>query len=171
VIKLHEKRVWSLARQMTGNAEDAREIAQEVFLRVFRHLSGYDSSRPFESWLYRIAMNCTWDFLARRPAHASLDATVGVDRLPGMADTRPGPELTLADREVREVLNSLLGLLTPQERAVFLLRDVQGMETREIAFVLRCSSITVRRHSAAARIKIRQALAERHPEWLPKEPK
>ena len=157
LVATHERRVWGLARQITGNADDAREVTQEVFLRVHRHLRGYDPSRPFESWLYRITVNCAFDYLKKRPAFVSLDE-LPAEHSPVLADPRGGgPDA----RDLLGVLARSLGCLTRRERTVFILRDIRGLGTREIAYILRCTAITVRRHSSSARLKLREALAGR----------
>ena len=163
LVVAHERRVWSLAYQIVGNADDAREITQDVFLRVHQHLKSYDPSRPFGSWLYRIAVNCTYDYLRKRPDHDSLDDMDAPEHDPRLAAPARHPDTGLAAREVRQVLRHALRRLTPVERTVFLLRDVEGLATREIAFIVKCSTITVRRHSSNARLKLRQALGRRLP--------
>jgi RNA polymerase sigma-70 factor (ECF subfamily) len=163
LVVAHERRVWSLAYQIVGNADDAREITQDVFLRVHQHLKSYDPSRPFGSWLYRIAVNCTYDYLRKRPDHDSLDDMDAPEHDPRLAAPARHPDAGLAGREVRQVLRHALRRLTPVERTVFLLRDVEGLATREIAFIVKCSTITVRRHSSNARLKLRQALGRRLP--------
>jgi RNA polymerase sigma-70 factor (ECF subfamily) len=159
----HERRVWSLAYQIVGNADDAREITQDVFLRVHQHLKSYDPQRPFGSWLYRIAVNCTYDYLRKRPSHDSLDAMETPEHDPRLVAETRHPDRDVADREMRTVLKQALHRLTPVERTVFLLRDVEGLETREIAFIVKCSQITVRRHSSNARLKLREVLGRRLP--------
>ena len=163
----HERRIWALAYQIIGNAEDAREITQEVFLRVYQHLKTYDPARPFTSWLYRIAVNCTYDYLRKRPTHAPLDDLREPDRDPRLAAPLPDPDAGLAGQEVRAVLRQALHRLTPMERTVFLLRDVEGLPTREISFVVKCTTVTVRRHSSNARMKLREILGRRLPHLQP----
>jgi RNA polymerase sigma-70 factor (ECF subfamily) len=162
----YEKQVWSLAYKITGNGDDALEVTQEVFLRVHQHLGSYDPSRPFSSWLYRITVNRTYDFLKKRPAHASLEAGMEVERNPLLAAAGPSADGLLADQELRSAVKSLLHRLTPQERTVFILRDLEGVSTREIGYILRCTQITVRRHSSNARLKLREGLARRFPHLL-----
>jgi RNA polymerase sigma-70 factor (ECF subfamily) len=167
LVARHERRVWSLAYQIAGNPDDAREVTQEVFLKVHQHLDGYDTKRPFASWLYRITVNCSYDYIKKRPAHAPLATAAEPDRDLRLADAAAGPERLLADRELRAALRGQLHHLTPQERTVFVLRDLEGMATREIAYVLRCTAITVRRHSSNARLKLREGIVRRYPHLLP----
>ena len=155
----HERRVWGLALQICGHAEDAREIAQETFLKVHRHLASYDATRPFPSWLYRITVNCAYDFIRRRPGHLPLEAAPG-EEAPPIPDDRERPDRRVEQREIRSAVHIALALLTPQERTVFVLRDVEGRDTADIAWILGCSSITVRRHSSNARLKLRRALGD-----------
>ena len=159
LVALHERRVWGLAHQITNNADEARDIAQEVFLRVHRHLGRYDPGRPFESWLYRITVNCAYDHIKKRPAFVPLDSLLA-EHSPALADTQSGnPTAAMETRDLHAALRRSLGCLTPQERSVFILRDVRGLATREIAYILGCTTITVRRHSSNARLKLREALA------------
>lgn len=166
LVARHERQVWSLAYQISGQQDDAREITQEVFLRVYRHLDRYDPRRPFPSWIYRITVNCTYDYIRKRPSHSPL-AELGPASLQ-QPTTRPetGPDVRLQDKETRQAIVRLLQGLTVKERTVFVLRDVQGLETREIARIMGCSSITVRRHSSNARLKIRVGLEGKFPGLL-----
>lgn len=167
LVAQHERRVWGLAHQITNNADEARDISQEVFLRVHRYLRRYDASRPFESWLYRITVNCAYDQLKKRPSFVSLDE-LPAEHSPALADTRSkDPAAVYEERDLQAALRRALGCLTPQERSVFVLRDVRGLTTREIAYILGCTAITVRRHSSNARLKLREALAGQFPARRP----
>lgn len=153
---------------MAGNSDDALEITQNVFLRVHQHLARYDPARPFASWLYRITVNCTYDFIKKRPASISLEDLPEPLRQERETSPDRGPERELRQREIRQVLRSLLRRLTPQERSVFVLRDLEGLDTKEIAYILGCTMVTVRRHSSSARLRLRDEIARRFPELLPR---
>ncbi len=114
-------------------------------------------------------MNCTYDYLRRRPAHQPLDELGEPDRNQRLQDPGRDADAGVAGREVRHVLRNALRRLTPVERTVFLLRDVEGLPTKEIAFIVKCTRVTVRRHSSKARMKLREVLARRLPHLAPEE--
>ena len=165
IVRGCERRVLAIAYQMTGSLEDAKDIAQESFLRVFRSRDRFQEGRSFEAWLFRIVVNQSKRSLARRrrrPA-ASLEDVPDAE----MPDSNePSPSAAAAASELSEKITAILDDLSPRLRSVFVLRDLQGMATSEIAQILTCTETTVRRHSADARAKVRDLLGRRHPELL-----
>lgn len=161
LVRACERRVLTIAYQITGNMEDAQDVAQESFLRVYRSRDRFQEGRPFEAWLYRIVVNQARRSLSKRQRHRaeSLDEEHAEPRTPAAA---PGP----GSGGLSDVITGLLDSLSPRLREVFVLRDLQGMETSEIARILSCTETTVRRHSSEGRIRIRQLLEQRHPELL-----
>ena len=168
IVRRYEGLVLRTARRMTGNREDALDVSQEVFLRVFRSLGRFRTERRFDSWVYRIVVNAAWDHLRRRGAHAGLplETSEGQERTrESVAGSTPEGEASRA--QIMEKLDGLLGELSPRLRAVFVLRDVEGVETAEVARILRCRQATVRRHSMEARSRIRALLTRRFPGLVP----
>ena len=160
-----ERRVLGIAYQMTGNLEDAQDVAQESFLRLYRSRDRFQEGRSFEAWLYRIVVNQSKRALARRRRRASTSIDdVSPEELPGPGGESPSD--AVAANELSETVTRLLDELSPRLRAVFVLRDLQGMSTSEIGAILSCTETTVRRHSADARVRIRTLLVRRHPGLL-----
>ena len=160
-----ERRVLGIAYQMTGNLEDAQDVAQESFLRLYRSRDRFQEGRSFEAWLYRIVVNQSKRALARRRRRASTPIDeVPPEELPGPGGESPSE--AVAATELSETITRLLEELSPRLRAVFVLRDLHGMSTSEIAAILSCTETTVRRHSADARHRIRVLLVRRHPGLL-----
>ena len=138
--------------------QDREDVAQEVLVRVFRHLEGFRVGPSFGGWVYRITVNASHDYrrtARRRGIEAPWgEALVGEETV---AASSPGAGGRL---ELREALETALGLLSDRERAVFVLREMEGLESREVARTLGITTITVRRHLGRARRRLRGALSE-----------
>ena len=156
VMARSERGVATLAWRILGDAEEVREAVQETFLRVFRHLHRYDDRRDFFAWLFRIAANVCRDLARRRwkraRRHADLDET---HRIP----ERSHPDAVAAESEELAVLARALDTLPPRERLALILRDVEGLSTREVADALGSREATVRVQVSSARLKIRALVA------------
>jgi RNA polymerase sigma-70 factor (ECF subfamily) len=160
IVEDHSARVYRLAYRLTGNAHDAEDLTQEVFVRVFRSLHTYTPG-TFEGWLHRITTNLFLDS-ARRKSRIRFDA------LPDDADNRlPSPVATpdaaylnqMFDADIEAALSSL----SPEFRAAVVLCDVEGLSYEEIAQVLGLKMGTVRSRIHRGRAMLRAALAHRAP--------
>jgi RNA polymerase sigma-70 factor (ECF subfamily) len=146
LLRLHERRVLNIAWRMLGDLEDAKDAAQQVFLRLYRFLPRFDERREFSHWLYRMTVNVCRDVARRRKRS---------EPLPEMAvDVDPDRELRAA--EARRLVARALEILPARERAAVVLRDVEGLETEEVARILGSSPATVRSQVSSARLKIRK---------------
>ncbi len=152
----------AIAWQITGNLEDAQDVAQESFLRLYRSRDRFQEERSFEAWMYRIVVNQARRTLVRRKRRSasSLDDE-GAAQVADLSSV-PADEAAAAGSLTARLM-PLLDELSPRLRSVFVLRDLQGMETAEIARILGCTETTVRRHSADARTRIRILLEQRYP--------
>jgi RNA polymerase sigma-70 factor (ECF subfamily) len=151
LLSAHESKVLRVLRYLGVPASDREDVAQEVFVRVFRHLGGFRRGRPFGAWVYRITVNAAHDWRLRcGAAPEEVPWTEDAGRIPGS-----GPDPDLA----RRLLAGLAGL-SERERAVFVLRELEGLETSEVARALGITSITVRRHLGLARDRLRRLLDE-----------
>jgi len=160
VVELHSARVYRLAYRLTGNRQDAEDLTQEVFVRVFRSLSTYTPG-TFEGWLHRITTNLFLDG-ARRKAKIRFDA------LADDADTRIPSRTVTPDAAVLEGLfdddvETALAALPPDFRAAVVLCDIEGLSYEEIADVLDLKLGTVRSRIHRGRSMLRKALAHRAP--------
>lgn len=151
---LHERRVVATALRLLGNRDDARDASQEVFLKLFRHLRSIDPERSLAAWLYRVTVNVCRDFGRRRRGRGErLDPDCAdASTVEGDADRR----LILA-QEWR-FLQQALAELPEMERAAIVLRDIEELETREVAGILGTSEVTVRSQICRARMRIRRYL-------------
>jgi RNA polymerase sigma-70 factor (ECF subfamily) len=155
----YRKLLLTLAFRLSRNIEEAKEISQETLMRAFRYLGSFDRKRSFKNWLLQIEMN-VWRSLGERAADE------GTLRELAARNTQEDPEERYAGKEAREKLLSCLDGLSPKEKEVFLLRDIEGRSVKETAEVLRTSAISVRVHLSRARDKIRELVKERFPELL-----
>lgn len=156
LIRMYEGKVIALGMQMGLTRDDALDACQETFIKVFRYIARFETGRSFFKWLYRIAIHAIYDQMR----HNRATATVSLDDLEPHQAIHPRDEspsahaLVEAEQIGRKVRESLL-MLSPRERIVFVLRDLQDLGTDEIGSILRLSQITVRRHCMSARQKLR----------------
>lgn len=154
LVERYQKALYWIAHDILLDREEARDVAQEAFIRVHTALERYDQKRDFVNWLYRIARNLAIDALRRRRRRAN--PTEDLTSLPLDAPARARPDLDLPDR-VAEVLEEL-----PVEyRLALTLREFHGMTPREIARVTDCSYPTARWRLHRARNLFRNAWEKR----------
>jgi RNA polymerase sigma-70 factor (ECF subfamily) len=157
LLERHQSRVIRVLRLLGVPAQDREDVAQEVFIRVFRHLGTFRRGQAFAPWLYRVTVNASHDYRTRRgrlargevPWDESVDSPAGGGEDPAEA---------VRQRELRRALEEALERLTERERAVFVLRELEGLSSADVARSLGISSITVRRHLALARRRLRTGL-------------
>lgn len=147
---------YTLAYRLTGNEEDARDVAQEAYLRAYRGLSRFRGDAQFSTWMYRITANCAATYLGRRSRHRHepLDDTLPV------ADPRTDddPQLRVDAADLRRRLETALENLPPRLRAVVVLRDVYGLSHDAIASELDISESAAKVRLHRARNKLRDDL-------------
>ena len=160
----YRRPLLGLAWRLTRNAEDAREVAQEALLRAFRSLAGYDASRSFRNWLFQIAANEARDRYRKRARETAAFGDV-VDRAPSAAarSAAEGPEKEHDRQEIRSDILRSLAVLSPREREVLVLRDLEDLDVAETARALGCSAIAVRVHLSKARRKLAEVLRRDFP--------
>jgi len=152
----YRKLLLTMAYRLSRNIEEAKEISQETLLRAFRYLGSFDKKRSFKNWLLQIEMNVWRSLGPKAPDEGTL-------RQMAVPDAAENPEESLAGKEAREKLLSCLDGLSPREREVFLLRDIEGRSVKETAEILRTSAISVRVHLSRARDRVRELVKERYP--------
>jgi RNA polymerase sigma-70 factor (ECF subfamily) len=155
----------AVARIVVDDAE-AWDVVQMAFLKAWQKLGRYDPRYSFSTWLYRIGTNLAIDLLRSRSSRerAHKAGTEHRLRLVGPGDSTGS---RLDSSEADDVLRQLVTVLTPQQRSAFVLREIEGLETAEVADILGCSPTTVRNHVFQARKALRRELRARFPEYLP----
>jgi RNA polymerase sigma-70 factor (ECF subfamily) len=154
--KAHAGRLYSLAFRMLGNAADAEDLLQEIFLSAHRKLESFRGDAALGTWLYRLAMNQILDYVRSRAARAG-QLTDGLDDASVLPDAGGH---RLGDRVVDRIdLERALGELPDGCRAAFVLHDVEGLEHKEIADVLGIAEGTSKSQVHKARLRLRKLLA------------
>ncbi len=160
----YRQALLGLALRLTRNMEDAKEVTQETFLRAFKYIGRFDTERSFKNWITTILVHAARHHYGRKTTE---DALLAADPVREKAlDTTGGPEADHESRELRARLMQCVEVLTPREREVFLLRDVEGLNIRETVQAAGGSAVSVRVHLSAARRKIRDRIKLRYPEML-----
>ena len=143
LVRAHDQSVLRLAMNLLRSPEDARDVYQEAFLRVYRNLDSFRFDCSFHTWLYRIVTNICLDQLRKRKVRKEESAVVEtsdglLDRMETFEEesARANPERTLWNRELNERIENALQDLTPRERMVFELRHYQGLRLRNIGEML-----------------------------------
>jgi RNA polymerase sigma-70 factor (ECF subfamily) len=156
--------VFRLGLKMLGNPQDAEDVLQETFIKAFRHIQDFDGRSAISTWLYRIATNEALMVLRRKhPEMVSVEAPArdnSEDQEPlQIVDWCCIPEEELMSVEGRAYLDRAVGTLSPSLRLVFLLRDIEGLSTRETAEVLGLSETAVKTRLSRARLRLREELS------------
>jgi len=154
LMEIHEQLVLRTAGRLLGRREEARDAAQEVFLRLYRHLPSIRQEHDLKPWLYRVTVNVCRD-IARKNYRVPTLPLEEHEIEPQSADgTSIIEDLDLARR--RELMRSALGRLPEGERAAVILRDIEGLSSAEAARALGSSAATIRSQVASARVKLRR---------------
>jgi RNA polymerase sigma-70 factor (ECF subfamily) len=160
LVERHRAMVYRVAYQFAGNHHDAEDIAQEVFIKVYRSLDKFRQDAQLSSWLYRIVMNACIDHRRRQmPAAAAPFGEEAEQRLMNTAEEGPGPEDHAYAGELGQVLESEIARLPQGQRVVFLMRHHEGLKLSEIADALGLAEGTVKRQLHAAVHRLRGALS------------
>jgi RNA polymerase sigma-70 factor (ECF subfamily) len=155
IILRYESRVMTLAARLLGGRDEARDAAQEVFLRAFKYLHRANPQKPLEPWLFRIAVNVCRDALRRRVRRQN----TFVDVPPAdPIDGAPDPCAGLERKQQLLILQRALDLLPEKERLAVVLRDVEGLPTADVAAILQSSETTVRSQVSRGRLRLKAAI-------------
>lgn len=161
LVRLHTRKVYALCFRFTGSGPEAQDLTQEVFLRVFKTLKTFRSQEgSFATWLARVSRNLLIDHYRRKRQDRVTDSIE--DQLPMLeeegASASTRPDQAMAGREASEILQSTLQKLSPDLREAVILRDLQELEYREIAEVLRIPEGTVKSRINRGRAELARLL-------------
>ncbi len=161
IVTAYEKKVYNMALRYTGNPEDALDISQEVFLRVYRFLHKYKGESSLSTWIYRITMNVCHDTAGNKTNiyELSLDSKSDDDEpTTEIADMRYDPEKELEKKHTRQLIQQAISWLDSDHRDVIIMRDINGLSYDEISNVLNISPGTVKSRISRAREKLKNYL-------------
>jgi len=160
----NQDRVYTLCLRMTGDREDALDLAQEAFFNAWRGLSSFQGNSSFSTWVYRLASNACIDFLRKRKRRQQGESPHSLDDeeapLPEPADPRGSPEEELERRELRRAVERGLQALPDHHRQVLVMRELSGMSYQEIGAVLDLDLGTVKSRIARARLALKKFLVQ-----------
>ena len=158
LVRAHEKTVYNLALRMTGNPQDAEDMAQEAFLKAYRSLPDFRGESKFSVWLYRIVSNVCLDHLRRQNRRPASSLTVedeeGEEQQWDVPDESQSPERLLEQKLTREAVRKGLAALPEDQRQILLLREIRGMSYEEIADTLDLEPGTVKSRIFRARKRL-----------------
>jgi RNA polymerase sigma-70 factor (ECF subfamily) len=164
LVFLYEKRVVAVACRLCGDRREGEDLAQEVFIRVWRALPGYRRQASFNTWIMKILTNLWRDRLRKKQLpQESLDGLLeardgGGERQ--FADGEPGPERQYEEKETGEILGKMLAELRPEYREVLVLRDIQQFSYDEVAAIVGCGLGTVKSRISRGRDALRQKILD-----------
>jgi RNA polymerase sigma-70 factor (ECF subfamily) len=163
LVKLYRNQVASLAYKIVGDYDEAADITQNVFVKTSRNIWRYDESKKFYTWLYRITVNASIDYMRKchRYRHES------IYEIPDKADDRhPAPDKSFERSRLRHYIDEAAESLNDKQRSAFMLRDVDGCHIDDVANIMNMPEATVRWYLHRARAKIKRELLKKCPQLL-----
>lgn len=162
LVDTYQRRIYAMAYQMTRSEQDALDLSQEIFLRIYRSLGGFRFQSSLSTWIYHLASNLCLDFLRAQRSRPQVqllspeeDGNPAAGDIP---DDRYDPQRAAEQAELQEALNHAVESLSDAHREIFLLREVEGLGYEEIALRLNLELGTVKSRIARAREQMRAAL-------------
>lgn len=163
LIEQYQKKVFNIAFRMMGNQEDASDIAQEVFIRVYKSIKNFKEESSLSTWIYRIATNVCLDELRKRKKNniISINSTLQLDDSEltlELEDPGDRPDELLQKKELCREIQEAIECLNEEHKAVIVLRDINGLSYEEISKILQCSLGTVKSRINRARSSLKSIL-------------
>lgn len=165
LMRENETRIYNLTLRMTGNEQDALDLAQEAFFNAWKGLKFFKGDSAFSTWVYRLASNACIDHLRRKKRRQDISAPMPTvdeedDRPPDIPDERYAPEQVLERKQMREAVTEGLSRLSEEHRQVLVMRELDGLSYQEIGQLLGLEAGTVKSRIARARLSLRKILVE-----------
>lgn len=162
LVRRKTSKVYALCYRIIGNAEDAKDISQLVFIKLWENLEKYDPQYAFDTWLYRMVTNVAIDFMRNKQSRDN-----AVNSNLRLVKTAADAEQTVvvARKEVESVFDAVSSVLSPKQKTIFVMNQMEDLPSSEIAKVLGCRESTVRNHLFNARKLMQAQLQKRYPEY------
>ncbi|ATF10796.1 RNA polymerase sigma factor SigW [Brevibacillus sp. HB1.2] len=162
LIEIYKDKIFQLAYRMVGNRQDAEDIAQETFLRVYANLHSYDDSYKFSTWIYRIATNLCIDRGRKKRPDFSLDEETepgqGLDWYSRLSSNERTPEDKVVTQELQETVQDALSHLQPKYRSIMILRYIEDLSLQEISDIVKLPITTIKTRIHRGREALRSKL-------------
>ena len=162
LVRRKTSKVYGLCYRVIGNSEDAKDISQLVFLKLWENLEKYDATYAFDTWLYRMVTNVAIDFMRSKQ---SRDNAVNSNLRLVKTSIDPEQTVTVQRKEVESVFNAVSNVLSPKQKTIFVMSEMEDLRSSEIAKILGCRESTVRNHLFNARKLMQVQLKKRFPEY------
>jgi RNA polymerase sigma-70 factor (ECF subfamily) len=163
----YRTRIFGMIYNMVHNEQDAWDLAQDSFIKAWKSIGRFRGKSSFYTWIYRIVMNVTIDWLRKKQIKgggAEFDDAIQLKEVDPAAKTAPKPDVMPFERmqrsELREKIDNAIAQLSPEHRAVILMKETEGMQYHEIAEALGCSIGTVMSRLFYARKKLQNLLRD-----------
>ena len=170
LVSAYQKKVFNIAFRMIGNLEDASDVSQEVFVKVYKSMKDFRGQSSFSTWIYRITVNVCMDELrkAKNKKVIYIDEDIRTDdgeMKREIEDDAPGPESIIEGLELKQVVSDAINALLPDHRVVLVLRDIQDFSYEEISRILNIPQGTVKSRINRARLILKDVLTSRKELW------
>jgi len=162
LVRRKTSKVYALCYRVIGNAEDAKDISQLVFIKLWENLEKYDPQYAFDTWLYRMVTNVAIDFMRNKQSRENA-VNSNLRLVKTSADAEQG--VVVQHKEVENVFNEVSECLSPKQKTIFIMNQMDDLPSSEIAKILGCRESTVRNHLFNARKVLRRELLQRYPEY------
>lgn len=163
LVKRHDKQIFSVAARYVNNAEDAKDIYQEVFLRVYKSIGKFQFRSEFSTWLYRITTNVCLSYFKKNRMQRTVKSSIS-DEVSNAEILQKEHSNTshqhLTNTEISDRISDALNLLSPQQKLIFILRHYEGYKIREIAGFIKCTEGTVKKQLFNAVRRLRADLKD-----------
>ncbi|HUP62029.1 MAG TPA: RNA polymerase sigma factor [Thermoanaerobaculia bacterium] len=162
LVRRKTTKVYALCYRIIGNAEDAKDISQLVFIKLWENLEKYDPQYTFDTWLYRMVTNVAIDFMRNKQ---SRDNAVNSNLRLVRTSAEAEQGVIVQRKEVESVFENVSAVLSPKQKTIFVMNQMEDLPSAEIAKILGCRESTVRNHLFNARKLMQQQLQQRYPEY------
>jgi RNA polymerase sigma-70 factor (ECF subfamily) len=162
LVRRKTSKVYALCYRVIGNAEDAKDISQLVFIKLWENLEKYDASYTFDTWLYRMVTNVAIDFMRNKQSRENaVNSNLRLVRTSADAEQN----VIVQRKEIETVFNEVSANLSPKQKTIFIMNQMEDLPSAEIARILGCRESTVRNHLFNARKLMQAQLQKRYPEY------
>lgn len=165
LVRIYQNKIYALSVNLSGNREDAQDLAQEALIKAYRAIGSFRNEADFGTWLYRITVNA-WLNFRRKNSESLISIDEAYRRDDGgevrreLAATSDDPLQSLEKKEFKDLVHSALNSLSDEHRTVLVLRDLEGYSYEEVSHLLGCSLGTVKSRLSRAREVMRRRVTE-----------
>jgi RNA polymerase sigma-70 factor, ECF subfamily len=163
LMKKYKNQVAGIAFRMVNDYDEAKDISQIVFVKTSRNLHRFDTTKRFSTWMYRIVVNATIDYMRKQKKHRHEMLDTYSDSIETPADT---PDISLYRKNIKECILQAADALNDKQKAAFLLRDIDGHDIGEVSEILKMPEATVRWYLHRARLRLKKELLRKDPAFL-----